>query len=52
MRGELELWLPAADGSGVGESGSGRGQRPAVSLGKHDNRKSGELLCFPIKLCL
>ena len=32
-------WLPAADGSGVGEGGEGRFERAAVSLGQHHHRK-------------
>ena len=37
-------WLSVADGSGVGEGGAGRIERPTVSVGQHDFRKPGQLL--------
>ena len=36
-------WVSVADGSGVGEGGTGRVERATVSVGQHDFRESGQL---------
>ncbi len=48
--GELECGLSAADGGGMGESGAGRVERAAVSVGEHHFRKPGELLRYQLAI--